>query len=88
MPAKITRAAVGKRNPKTAPMLIDKIEYACKVDIAHFCVNETTKNLVGLDMPTQIFDRNDLIVMLRYQFEIGIDEALLDFRTSRHRLQR
>ena len=33
----------------------------------------------GFDMPTQIFDRNDLIVMLRYQFEIGIDEALLDF---------
>ena len=30
-------------------------------------------------MPTQIYDRNDLIAMLRYQFEIGIDEALLDF---------
>ncbi len=30
-------------------------------------------------MPTQIYDRSDLIAMLRYQFEIGIDEALLDF---------
>ena len=30
-------------------------------------------------MPTQIYDRNDLIAILRYQFEIGIDEALLDF---------
>ena len=30
-------------------------------------------------MSTQIYDRNDLIAMLRYQFEIGIDEALLDF---------
>jgi uracil-DNA glycosylase family 4 len=34
---------------------------------------------VGFDMPTQIYDRNDLIAVLRYQFEIGIDEALLDF---------
>ncbi len=30
-------------------------------------------------MPAQMYDRNDLIAMLRYQFEIGIDEALLDF---------
>ena len=30
-------------------------------------------------MPTLIYDRNDLIAMLRWQFEIGIDEALLDF---------
>ena len=30
-------------------------------------------------MPKQIYDRNDLLAMLRYQFEIGIDEALLDF---------
>ena len=30
-------------------------------------------------MLTQIYDRNDLIEMLRYQFELGIDEALLDF---------
>ena len=30
-------------------------------------------------MPPQIYDRNNLIAMLRYQFEIGIDEALLDF---------
>ena len=30
-------------------------------------------------MSTQIYDRNGLIAMLRYQFEIGIDEALLDF---------
>ena len=30
-------------------------------------------------MPTQIYDRNDLIAMLRWQLEIGIDEALLDF---------
>ena len=30
-------------------------------------------------MSTQIYDRNDLIAMLRYQFEMGIDEALLDF---------
>ena len=30
-------------------------------------------------MLTQIYDRNDLIAMLRYQFELGIDEALLDF---------
>ena len=30
-------------------------------------------------MSTQIYDRNDLFAMLRYQFEIGIDEALLDF---------
>ena len=30
-------------------------------------------------MPAQTYDRNDLIAMLRYQFEIGIDEALLDF---------
>ena len=26
-----------------------------------------------------IYDRSDLIAMLRWQFEIGIDEALLDF---------
>ncbi len=30
-------------------------------------------------MSTQIYDRNDIIAMLRYQFEMGIDEALLDF---------
>ena len=30
-------------------------------------------------MLTHIYDRNDLIAMLRWQFEIGIDEALLDF---------
>ena len=30
-------------------------------------------------MTTEIYDRNGLIAMLRYQFEIGIDEALLDF---------
>ena len=30
-------------------------------------------------MPTHIYDRNDLIAMLRWQFEMGIDEALLDF---------
>lgn len=30
-------------------------------------------------MPAQIYDRNDLIAMLRWQFEMGIDEALLDF---------
>ena len=30
------------------------------------------------DMPTLIYDRNDLIAMLRWQFELGIDEALLD----------
>ena len=30
-------------------------------------------------MSTQIYDRNDLIAMLRHQFEMGIDEALLDF---------
>ena len=30
-------------------------------------------------MPTHIYDQNDMIAMLRYQFEIGIDEALLDF---------
>ena len=30
-------------------------------------------------MPTHIYDRNDLIAMLRWQFELGIDEALLDF---------
>ncbi len=30
-------------------------------------------------MTTQTHDLNDLIAMLRYQFEIGIDEALLDF---------
>tara|TARA_B100001057_G_scaffold317255_2_gene317406 strand:+ start:303 stop:1193 length:891 start_codon:yes stop_codon:yes gene_type:complete len=30
-------------------------------------------------MPTQIYDRSDLIEMLRYQVELGIDEALLDF---------
>ena len=30
-------------------------------------------------MSTQIYDQNDLIAMLRYQFEMGIDEALLDF---------
>ena len=30
-------------------------------------------------MLTTIYDRNDLIAMLRWQFEIGIDEALLDF---------
>jgi uracil-DNA glycosylase family 4 len=30
-------------------------------------------------MLPHIYDRNDLIAMLRWQFEIGIDEALLDF---------
>ena len=30
-------------------------------------------------MLQHIYDRNDLIAMLRWQFEIGIDEALLDF---------
>ena len=30
-------------------------------------------------MLTHIYDRNDLIAMLRWQFETGIDEALLDF---------
>ena len=30
-------------------------------------------------MPKQIYDRNGLFAMLRYQFEIGVDEALLDF---------
>ena len=30
-------------------------------------------------MQQHIYDRNDLIAMLRWQFEIGIDEALLDF---------
>ena len=30
-------------------------------------------------MPTHMYDRNDLIAMLRWQFELGIDEALLDF---------
>ena len=30
-------------------------------------------------MPPHIYDRNDLIAMLRWQFELGIDEALLDF---------
>jgi uracil-DNA glycosylase family 4 len=34
---------------------------------------------VDFNMPTLIYDRNDLIAMLRWQFEIGIDEALLDF---------
>jgi uracil-DNA glycosylase family 4 len=35
--------------------------------------------LADFDMLTHIYDRNDLIAMLRWQFEIGIDEALLDF---------
>ena len=30
-------------------------------------------------MPKHIYDRNDLFAMLHWQFEIGIDEALLDF---------
>ena len=30
-------------------------------------------------MPKHIYDQNDLIAMLHWQFEIGIDEALLDF---------
>ena len=30
-------------------------------------------------MLPHIYDRNDVIAMLRWQFEIGIDEALLDF---------
>ena len=30
-------------------------------------------------MLQHIYDRNELIAMLRWQFEIGIDEALLDF---------
>ena len=30
-------------------------------------------------MLPHIYDRNDLIAMLRWQFELGIDEALLDF---------
>ena len=30
-------------------------------------------------MQSHIYDRNDLIAMLLWQFEIGIDEALLDF---------
>jgi DNA polymerase len=33
---------------------------------------------VDFNMPAQIHDRNDLITMLRWQFDIGIDEALLD----------
>ena len=34
-------------------------------------------------MPSHIYDRNDLIAMLRWQFEIGIDEALLDFPNAK-----
>ena len=34
-------------------------------------------------MLAHIYDRNDLIAMLRWQFELGIDEALLDFPDTR-----
>jgi uracil-DNA glycosylase family 4 len=35
--------------------------------------------MADFNMLAHIYDRNDLIAMLRWQFEIGIDEVLLDF---------
>ena len=29
-------------------------------------------------MPAQIYNQNDLIAMLKWQFDMGIDESLLD----------
>ena len=36
-------AAVDERNPKTVFKTIDKVSRPCQIDIALFCVNETTR---------------------------------------------